>query len=385
MRCNKKKKKFFLVIKFGMRCSAFMKALAPSSPYSVFARTHCRRILSSLRSLPSFSFSSSSSSSSQEETTVPRVTLNRVPKEETERIAEILEELGYTDFAQVNDDALKGTDDEEEIFYSRDSKGNDWIHKKWSFNNVQLYFSKEVLVRDVRKAVKQLETYLGPLNAVYDNVDANNWQSVILDSYKDIVVDDEFIIRCMKSSDENQKQKNKTYKTEIVLTPGVAFGTGDHPTTLLCLQFLKRHIKASDEVVDFGCGTGILAIGALKLGAAKAYGVDIDAIAVESAKSNALINGVQDRFKAVLGDGMEPDAEEPKDVDVLVANILITPNLELSSKFVKMTRKGGKIGLSGILAGKQAEEVIEKYSSEGCAEFEVYEKDEWVCIECTVL
>ena len=384
MRCNKKKN-FFLVIKFGMRCSASRKALAPSSPYSVFARTHCRRILSSLRSLPSFSFSSSSSSSSQEETTVPRVTLNRVPKEETERIAEILEELGYTDFAQVNDDALKGTDDEEEIFYSRDSKGNDWIHKKWSFNNVQLYFSKEVLVRDVRKAVKQLETYLGPLNAVYDNVDANKWQSVILDSYKDIVVDDEFIIRCMKSSDENQKQKNKTYKTEIVLTPGVAFGTGDHPTTLLCLQFLKRHIKASDEVVDFGCGTGILAIGALKLGAARAYGVDIDAVAVESAKSNALINGVQDRFKAVLGDGMEPDAEEPKDVDVLVANILITPNLELSSKFVKMTRKGGKIGLSGILAGKQAEEVIEKYSSEGCAEFEVYEKDEWVCIECTVL
>ena len=98
-----------------MRCSAFRKALAPSSPHSVFARTHCRRIVSSLRSLPSFS---SSSSSSQEETTVPRVTLNRVPKEETERIAEILEEFGYTDFAQVNDDALKGTDDEEEIFYS---------------------------------------------------------------------------------------------------------------------------------------------------------------------------------------------------------------------------------------------------------------------------
>ena len=93
------------------------------------------------------------------------------------------------------------------------------VNKSSSSNT--LYFSKEVLVRDVRKAVKQLETYLGPLNAVYDNVDANNWKSVILDSYKDIVVDDEFIIRCMKSSDKSQKQKNKTYKTEIVLTPGV--------------------------------------------------------------------------------------------------------------------------------------------------------------------
>ena len=69
---------------------------------------------------------------------------------------------------------------------------------------------------------------------------------MILDSYKDIVVDDEFIIRSMKSSDENQKQKNKTYKTEIVLTPGVAFGTGD-ARRLLCLQFLKRHIKASER------------------------------------------------------------------------------------------------------------------------------------------
>ena len=99
----------------------------------------------------------------------------------------------------------------------------------------------------------------------------------------------------------------------------------------------------------------------------------------------AVINGVQDKFKAVLGDGTELDAEEPASVDVLVANILITPNIELASKFVKMTRKGGKIGLSGILAGKQATDVIKKYTSEGCAEFEIYEKDEWVCIECTVL
>jgi ribosomal protein L11 methyltransferase len=138
-------------------------------------------------------------------------------------------------------------------------------------------------------------------------------------------------------------------------------------------------------VVDFGCGTGILAIGALKLGAARAFGVDIDAVAVEAAKSNAVINGVQDRFKAVLGDGTETNADEPTDVDVLVANILVTPNLELASKFVNMTRKGGKIGLSGILAGKQAEAVIQRYSEEGCAEFEVYERDEWVCIECTKL
>ncbi len=76
-----------------------------------------------------------------------------------------------------------------------------------------------------------------------------------------------------------------------------------------------------------------------KLGAGRAYGVDIDAMAVEAAKANAVINGVQDKFKAVLGDGTELDAEEPASVDVLVANILITPNIELASKFVKNDSK----------------------------------------------
>ena len=366
-----------------MRCASVVaNALAPFSSYSIFAQTQCRRIVSSLNS----SSSSSSSSSSFLEETVPRVTLKRVPRDSTEKISELLETFGYTEFAQVNDDAFKGTDQEEEIFYSRDSKGNEWERKKqWLFNNVQLYFSKDVLMSDAKKAVKQLESELGPMNAIYDNVDANNWQNVVLDSYKDILVDDEFIIRCARTNGEISKQKNETYKTDILLTPGLAFGTGGHPTTLLCLQFLKRHIKADDEMVDFGCGTGILAIGALKLGAGRAYGVDIDAMAVEAAKANAVINGVQHKFKAVLGDGTELDAEEPASVDVLVANILITPNIELASKFVKMTRKGGKIGLSGILAGKQATDVIKKYTSEGCAEFEIYEKDEWVCIECTVL
>ena len=342
--CNKRSVKEFLY--FSSRtprqkntcASVVANALAPFSSYSIFAQTQCRRIVSSLNS----SSSSSSSSSSFLEETVPRVTLKRVPRDSTEKISELLETFGYTEFAQVNDDAFKGTDQEEEIFYSRDSKGNEWERKKqWLFNNVQLYFSKDVHMSDAKKAVKQLESELGPMNAIYDNVDANNWQNVVLDSYKDILVDDEFIIRCARTNGEISKQKNETYKTDILLTPGLAFGTGGHPTTLLCLQFLKRHIKADDEMVDFGCGTGILAIGALKLGAGRAYGVDIDAMAVEAAKAN----GHQRRprqVQAVLGDGTELDAEEPASVDVLVANILITPNIELASKFVKMTRKGGK-------------------------------------------
>ena len=96
---------------------------------------------------------------------MPRVTLKRVPRDSTEKISELLETFGYTEFAQVNDDAFKGTDQEEEIFYSRDSKGNEWERKKqWLFNNVQLYFSKDVHMSDAKKAVKQLESELGPVS-----------------------------------------------------------------------------------------------------------------------------------------------------------------------------------------------------------------------------
>ena len=141
-----------------MRCASVVaNALAPFSSYSIFAQTQCRRIVSSLNS----SSSSSSSSSSFLEETVPRGTLKRVPRDSTEKISELLETFGYTEFAQVNDDAFKGTDQEEEIFYSRDSKGNEWERKKqWLFNNVQLYFSKDVLMSDAKKAVKQLESEL---------------------------------------------------------------------------------------------------------------------------------------------------------------------------------------------------------------------------------
>jgi ribosomal protein L11 methyltransferase len=139
----------------------------------------------------------------------------------------------------------------------------------------------------------------------------------------------------------------------IVLDPGLAFGTGTHPTTRLCLRWLARELRGGESLIDLGCGSGILAIAALKLGAARACGVDIDPQAVEAAARNAARNGVNATFVAA--------AESVRDAaDVVVANILAQPLIVLAPLIAKLNVTGGLVALSGILDA-QAGEVMEAY------------------------
>ena len=138
------------------------------------------------------------------------------------------------------------------------------------------------------------------------------------------------------------------------LDPGVAFGTGSHPTTALCLQWLRATLRGGERVMDYGCGSGILAIGAARLGAAAVVGTDIDPQAVGAARDNAARNGVTARF--VAPDGLPADR-----YDVVVANILANPLILLAPVLARATTPGGRIALSGILAG-QADDVIAAYA-----------------------
>ncbi|HEX8979108.1 MAG TPA: 50S ribosomal protein L11 methyltransferase [Parasulfuritortus sp.] len=140
----------------------------------------------------------------------------------------------------------------------------------------------------------------------------------------------------------------------IVLDPGLAFGTGSHPTTRLCLQWLEANLRPGETVLDYGCGSGILAIAAAKLGAGHVVGVDIDPQAVEAARDNAERNGVQADFR-LSGDLPE------RTYDVVVANILTNPLKALMPLLAARARPGGRIILSGIL-DSQAEEVMAIYS-----------------------
>jgi ribosomal protein L11 methyltransferase len=136
----------------------------------------------------------------------------------------------------------------------------------------------------------------------------------------------------------------------IKLDPGLAFGTGTHPTTALCLEWLDSEVLTGKQIIDYGCGSGILAIAALKLGAASAVALDHDPQALIASRENAEKNGVSDRLTTCL-----PDALPSGQFDLLVANILAGPLLQLAPEFARLIRPGGRFALSGILAEQQPE------------------------------
>jgi ribosomal protein L11 methyltransferase len=141
----------------------------------------------------------------------------------------------------------------------------------------------------------------------------------------------------------------------IRLDPGLAFGTGSHPTTRLCLEWLDEHIRGGETVLDYGCGSGILAIAARKLGADKVWGVDIDPQAVQTARDNAVMNAVDIPFYL-------PASAPNTPAEVVVANILTNPLKALAPLLAGLTRPGGRIVLSGIL-DPQADDVIAVYGA----------------------
>ncbi|OBX02378.1 ribosomal protein L11 methyltransferase [Gallibacterium genomosp. 3] len=157
----------------------------------------------------------------------------------------------------------------------------------------------------------------------------------------------------------------------VMLDPGLAFGTGTHPTTALCLEWLDSLDLQDKTVIDFGCGSGILAIAALKLGAKQAIGIDIDPQAIQASRENAKRNGVEDRLQLYLS------ADTPQDLtaDVVVANILAGPLKELAPIISNLVIPQGHLGLSGILA-TQSNAVAAAYADQFALD-DVAEREEW--------
>jgi ribosomal protein L11 methyltransferase len=143
----------------------------------------------------------------------------------------------------------------------------------------------------------------------------------------------------------------------MLLDPGLAFGTGTHPTTALCLEWLAVHDLAGKIVIDYGCGSGILAVAAVLLGAKEAHAVDIDPQALTATLSNAEKNAVQDKIKVYL-----PEQLPKMQADIVLANILAKPLCELSERISALVKSGGALVLSGILA-EQTTQVADAYRS----------------------
>lgn len=205
-----------------------------------------------------------------------------------------------------------------------------------------------------------------PQNLQINSLEDQNWETAWLDQYQPMQIAPELWIYPSWVSPDTD------VGTIIKIDPGLAFGTGTHPTTRLCMQALTRIHLDGKTVIDYGCGSGILAITAIRLGAQSAVGVDIDQKAEVVAQENALNNGVSSQF--TIQSAAEIDAQK---FDLVIANILAFALIELAPSLIAYTQKNGTIILSGILA-HQATDVVKCYESH--FEFDQYNEEEWVVL-----
>jgi len=167
------------------------------------------------------------------------------------------------------------------------------------------------------------------------------------------------------------QEKNESGTVCLTLDPGLAFGTGTHPTTALCLEWLASYDLSDKIVIDYGCGSGILAVAALLLGAKQVHAVDIDPQAITATLANAEKNKVVDKIRCYL-----PEQFSPFQADVVVANILALPLCELSEQISLLVRDKGDLILSGILS-EQSELVCAAYKAHSIQIHPPIIQDEW--------
>ena len=173
-------------------------------------------------------------------------------------------------------------------------------------------------------------------------------------------------------------QDYETSRVKLILDPGLAFGTGGHETTNLCLEVLDERVRGGERVLDIGTGSGILAIAALKLGAAMAEGVDIDPVAVRTAGENAALNGVADKLTVLVGDLSDKASGK---YDIITANIVANAIMALAPAVPGLMADDAVFIASGIIDSRK-DEVIAALEAAGLAVLEVKEKRGWECIVC---
>ena len=218
----------------------------------------------------------------------------------------------------------------------------------WDHSKVIALFDREI---DLAAALAKAAGAVG-LDAVpeftIEEIAEQNWVQLTQSQFEPIHIDDRLWIVPSWHDAPNKDAIN------IEMDPGMAFGTGSHPTTRLCLQWLLDAVKPGDSVLDYGCGSGILGIAAARLGAGRVLGVDIDEHAVTASRANAERN-------AVTAEWMSSAQQLAGQYDLVVANILTNPLCVLAPGIAARVAPGGRLALSGVLA-EQSEQVIAAYA-----------------------
>jgi len=277
-----------------------------------------------------------------------------------EALSEALLELGALSVDLLDADA--NTPDEQAIF----GEPGEPPPGVWQHNRVSALFDDDQDVPTIlRKAANSIGLKQLPEHHIETLAD-NDWVRLTQSQFEPIQISPRLWIVPTWHTPSDPDAVN------IVLDPGLAFGTGSHPTTRLCLRWLDNNLQGGESVLDYGCGSGILAIAAIKLGAARAIGVDVDSQAVTASRDNAAANRVGNvQF-------CQPDNAPQGCYDMVVANILTNPLRMLAPLLANATRQGGQIVLSGILE-EQAQDVMNIYQQWFDLNAPIFEEG-WACL-----
>lgn len=279
-----------------------------------------------------------------------------------------LEELGALSVTLLDADAE--TPDERAIF--EPGVGEMPLWKALVLNALfESDADRPALVSGLQHALPELS----PERIIFRDVADQDWERVWMDRFQPMRFGRRLWIypwNIEPPADENES-------VIVRLDPGLAFGTGTHPTTALCLDWLDSLDLRGKTIMDFGCGSGVLAIAALKLGAAHAIGVDNDPQALTASQDNARRNGAADRLSLYAPD----DLPKQTQCDALVANILAAPLHDLAPVFATLLNPGAPFALSGILAG-QHDELLQRYDANGFTDLRVAQREDWVRITGSV-
>lgn len=240
----------------------------------------------------------------------------------------------------------------------------------WQHVNISALFNETVVISDVIETLCYRFPSEDILRCNVKSIADKAWERVWLDDFHPMCFGKRLWIypSVLEPSDSTA--------FTVRLDPGLAFGTGTHPSTALCLEWIDASIQGGETMLDYGCGSGILAIAALKCGAQRVFAVDHDPQALEATKMNAERNAITcGNISCLFPHQLQPTIK----MDVIIANILAKPLIDLAKRFKHVIKIGGKCVLSGILA-EQVESIQKNYSDNGFTPIGIHYKQNWACI-----